>query len=1538
MKNLSVKKRYRCCRVLSAATRFLVCYLISVLTCSAQISTDGTLGSEVNITGPAYSITDDLGQVRGTNLFHSFKEFNVNVGESATFSGAASIENIIGRVTGGLPSTINGELASTINGANVFLLNPYGVMFGPYATLNIPGSFHVSTGDSLKFEDGSVFFANPVQASVLSIAKPEAFGFLTDNPGPISIESAHIFGSSGETLSFVGGDIDVTGNYRQAQVWVDGGKVQIVSVGNAGDISLQSPSVLTDAAGETGVVTLSNAYVSSEDYSGSYPDGSVIIRGGKIEIDKTAVYTGGYSSSDASGLSLDMEAASLIQLSNGSAVETYAYEQGRCGGGRIHADTIDLTGASYIRTASYSSGWGGDLSVTGTDGVSLAGGSYISTSVSGTGDAGSLIICSNNISLNGSSRITTSTLAEGNGGYLSITGKESINLDGSSYISSIANYSGNGGDVSIKAGTMLLNNGSRCSSSSINDGNGGDLAITCYDSLILGATSFISSTAYTSDTGGDITITGNGDVDLSGSSYISTTANDTCAGGDIVIESGDMSLKDSSKLTSKTNGSGSGGNIAIHSTGTLSLSNTASIVAESWNTGKGGSVTINAGELTLNDSSKIRSVSWSAGNGGDIGIDLTGDMSLNTLSTVEALTYTGGNGGSIFIESDNGLSMKNSSTIRAYTLGQGTCGDINLDSKTLKLENDSVIRVSSSGTGAGDCGNITVKAEDSITLDGSGALNIGPEIFSITNNAAAAGEISLTTSDFVFDSGGFIFSQSAGSEHSGGLHIGADHIAVTNRSSILSYAMGTGDGADISISTNDLLISDSAMIAAESQQSGKGGDINVDAHSLEIENGASINTSTTGSGACGSIHLTIDDALYVHGLSDIEDRARIFSLTTGSSAAGDISITCGTATINDGGNITNGSKGSGLTGLISLTAGSVFMDKGMIDSSAFSGDSAGIIIHAESIEAVNESVVSASTLDTGNSGNIEIMTGSLVLDNSMIDSASRGTGNGGNITIEGGQIVMKNQANIMALSNGSGKGGDIAITADDMTIEGAADGRSTKISSGSNHEGDSGNIAVQLSGTLTLTGDASINANAYGSGVAGDMDITATRVVLNGTNDDPAKPAAISSMCGDKTTVSAHGGNIKLHDVESVLMEGNAFIAASTYGYANAGTVNVMAGSVVMNGCTMESISGGDGIAGDITIEAETVTIEGGGGVTCETTGSGQGGNLTITADILTIDGADAGLTGLFATSTGSGDAGTIELNIGKLGLYNHAEISTKATSSGKGGDIFITADEFTIDGSFSDGTTKAVDKTGVFAGSGGDGDSGSIRLEIIGNLFLANHSAISTSAEGSGKGGDIDLTAGYLSLGNGSEISAKSTGAGNGGEISIVSLSDIFSVGSKITADADQADGGNVRIISKNLMRLIDSEILASVGGGQGTQGGNLELESGFIVLERTDIAARAVQGDGGRISVLSEVFLADPSSVLDASSDMGIDGEVLIQASFSDLDGGLKPLSNEFQDAGNLLKEPCEARVKGGDYGSFIVKGRDSLPMEPGALQMSP
>jgi filamentous hemagglutinin family protein len=159
-------------------------------TASAQVVRDGTIGPDVSVqpSGPDYEITEDMGDVAGSSLFHGFSDFSFDSSETISFFSGIDIANIFSRVTGGRASMLDGMLAAT---ATMYLINPAGLIFGPNATLSVNGSFYASTADYIEFIDGLRFEAEPMGGQVLSAMDPNSFGFLSDNPGSnITVDGA----------------------------------------------------------------------------------------------------------------------------------------------------------------------------------------------------------------------------------------------------------------------------------------------------------------------------------------------------------------------------------------------------------------------------------------------------------------------------------------------------------------------------------------------------------------------------------------------------------------------------------------------------------------------------------------------------------------------------------------------------------------------------------------------------------------------------------------------------------------------------------------------------------------------------------------------------------------------------------------------------------------------------------------------------------------------------------------------------------------------------------------------------------------------------------------------------------------------------------------------------------------------------------------------------------------------------------------------------------------------------------------------------
>nr|MBA3965688.1 filamentous hemagglutinin N-terminal domain-containing protein [Nitrospirales bacterium] len=205
-------------------TSFLVCssfFEIGYAQVAPPITASGLntqVSAPVTLPGGAvqHNITGGTRPGGGANLFHSFGEFGVPTNNIANFLNDSGLptSNILSRVTGGNPSNIFGKIQTEgFANANLFLMNPAGIMFGPNASLNVGGAAHFTTADYLKLADGVQFTALPgAQDALLSVAPVAAFGFLASNPAPISVEGSTLSVGEGQTLSLVGGDIITIGS------------------------------------------------------------------------------------------------------------------------------------------------------------------------------------------------------------------------------------------------------------------------------------------------------------------------------------------------------------------------------------------------------------------------------------------------------------------------------------------------------------------------------------------------------------------------------------------------------------------------------------------------------------------------------------------------------------------------------------------------------------------------------------------------------------------------------------------------------------------------------------------------------------------------------------------------------------------------------------------------------------------------------------------------------------------------------------------------------------------------------------------------------------------------------------------------------------------------------------------------------------------------------------------------------------------------------------------------------------------------------
>src|SRR5206468_13066214 len=144
-----------------------------------------------------------------------------------------------------------------------------------------------------------------------------------------------------------------------------------------------------------------------------------------------------------------------------------------------------------------------------------------------------------------------------------------------------------------------------------------------------------------------------------------------------------------------------------------------------------------------------------------------------------------------------------------------------------------------------------------------------------------------------------------------------------------------------------------------------------------------------------------------------------------------------------------------------------------------------------------------------------------------------------------------------------------------------------------------------------------------------------------------------------------------------------------------------------------------------------------------------------------------------------------------------------------------------------------------------------------------------------------------------------------------------------------------NITTNPGGMVQLTNSTISASVLDGTGGSG-SVTIDPQFVLLQNSQILANAVFGPGGQIFITTNLLLRDSTSIISASSQFGQNGTITIQSPIAPASRIIQ-LSQQPLIATSLLTQRCAA-LAGGNFSSFTVAGRDSLPVEPGSWLSSP
>jgi len=418
------------------------------------ITEDGHLGTEVTLDGNVYRISN--GTAEGNNLFHSFEKFNLHQNESAIFNDSG-YDNTISRVTGSDYSWINGKITSMAE--NFYLLNPNGIMFDSRASLDVAGSFHVSTCDFLKFSPDEKFYTSSLETSVLTASSPASFGFLDNEVGPISMDTSVLMVPDQKTISLIGGKIDSSYGY----IYAPSGQINIASVYSPGLVTI-GPDSLSVSSEIKGDISITGSYVevsgdnpgrvfvqandlfASEftfflaENTGAQGKGILSVVAKNIKIEDSGFYATTYGEGNAVEISLHAQEDITISSRQSSLdVSGKTNSTGKCGDILISANNLFIDEATINNQPENNSG--GQIKIEIASDITINKGRFgLSTF---KGDSGELLISENNITIN-DGQFYLSSYLKGKAGKLEINANNTLKISGSTIINSDTNDAGTG--------------------------------------------------------------------------------------------------------------------------------------------------------------------------------------------------------------------------------------------------------------------------------------------------------------------------------------------------------------------------------------------------------------------------------------------------------------------------------------------------------------------------------------------------------------------------------------------------------------------------------------------------------------------------------------------------------------------------------------------------------------------------------------------------------------------------------------------------------------------------------------------------------------------------------------------------------------------------------------------------------------------------------------------------------------------------------------------------------------------------------------
>lgn len=978
----------------------------------AQVIPDQALGKERSQVKTIDAINQRVegGAARGSNLFHSFLDFNVAEGRGVYFANPQGIESILSRVTGQNPSHILGRLG-VLGQADLYLLNPNGIVFGPNASLDIQGSFFGSTANSIALGEEGIFSAVAPQQSQLLSVRPQV-GFLNqaaDHPGSI-INQAQL--TTGQDLSLTAGQLDLQGQLRA------GGNLTLQAADSL-KIRDSETAPFVAAAGNH-LLVQGNQSVDilalNHPESGFFSGGDMVLRSANpVGGDAHYLSSGNFQIEELSGSQGDLlsfydpiirsQGDVSFNLYQGTSLHILA-------GGSVNIGTVVITGSDTVGTSVNPVATPALSTVTLSDGTSL----IIDGSTQPTLDVragidpsvigeplGTLGGTPNNFfnpfpsPAPSPSNNPVATSAD------IIIGDVFINPPGGTVL--LTNqYQPNtmldGGEITITGAGVFQRAGDLGNGIDARGfgGNGSSVTVDARNSIVL-AGSFINTSAVNTGNSGDITLLANQDISIANGGSLQTTTFGQGDGGRIKVDAGRaFSLNNSnifSAVANQAEGNSNGIDITANS---INVTNDSQLTTSTFGQGNGGEVKLQADEAISVDGSSVFSAVANQAVGSSRGIEIKAASFSLSNGQLQSSTFGEGNAGriNIFTEESVSLDEADIDTFIRSNVENGADGNskgIDINTGALFVRNGAQIQSLIRGTG--NSGKIGINARKLISFDGQGSNG--------------------------FPSGAFSSIEVGGQGNSGGIKINTDSLFITNRAQLSSSTSGRGSPGDITIDARtEVSLLNSIIISEVSERGGRGegGKININTGSLFLRDGSSLLADTENIGNAGAITIIADDKVLLEGMGRgalnsteiVPSRISTMVESNAVGQGGEVSISTGLLSLNDGGFISSSTFGTG--------------------NKAQGGD---IRIMAKEVSLADQSFIGARSQGLGNAGNIALnIEGRFNAVDSDITTSANQT-SGGAISVKAGDIRLFGDSDISTrVGSGAGTGGDIDLTADSI--------------------------------------------------------------------------------------------------------------------------------------------------------------------------------------------------------------------------------------------------------------------------------------------------------------------------------------------------------------------------------------------------------------------------------------------------------------------------------------------------------------------------